>query len=234
MLGPGRYSHSSVARSYGSNFLAFKLVLEIKFCPLLMLANSANEIWIAIERLQQGSLNEKDCKVQSVLGIWEVYFRDGESMESFTHDWSRFVTVGSFGNQRDNEQVLELGKRIGVPLQVEQADWLEDTDEEIDEQELEAHYSFMAKIQEVLPDVILFQLKQPIGNWYQTMMKIMCLTMKDNILRKILTECTDERAALANLIANLTLDTEENKTIFNAINERQTHHMNHETRGVQN
>ncbi|GJY47691.1 hypothetical protein Tco_0436754 [Tanacetum coccineum] len=37
----------------------------------------------------------------------------------------------------------------GVPLQVEQANWLEYTDEEIDEQELEAHYSFMAKIQEV-------------------------------------------------------------------------------------
>ncbi|GKF56969.1 hypothetical protein Tco_0170506, partial [Tanacetum coccineum] len=30
-----------------------------------------------------------------------------------------------------------------------QADWLEDTDEEIDEQELEAHYNYMAKIQEV-------------------------------------------------------------------------------------
>ncbi|GJX33688.1 retrovirus-related pol polyprotein from transposon TNT 1-94 [Tanacetum coccineum] len=39
----------------------------------------------------------------------------------------------------------------GVPLQAEQADWVDDTDEEIDEQELEAHYSFMAKIQEVLP-----------------------------------------------------------------------------------
>ncbi|GJR21648.1 hypothetical protein Tco_0970175 [Tanacetum coccineum] len=39
----------------------------------------------------------------------------------------------------------------GVPLQAEQADWLDDTDEEIDEQELEAHYSFMAKIQVVLP-----------------------------------------------------------------------------------
>ncbi|GJZ43987.1 hypothetical protein Tco_0591242 [Tanacetum coccineum] len=37
----------------------------------------------------------------------------------------------------------------GVPLQAEQADWLVDTDEEIDE-ELEAHYSYMAKIQEVL------------------------------------------------------------------------------------
>nr|GEZ07681.1 hypothetical protein [Tanacetum cinerariifolium] len=34
----------------------------------------------------------------------------------------------------------------GVPLQAEQADWLEDTDGEIDEQELEAHYSYMAKI----------------------------------------------------------------------------------------
>nr|GEV18527.1 reverse transcriptase domain-containing protein [Tanacetum cinerariifolium] len=37
----------------------------------------------------------------------------------------------------------------GVPLQAEQSDWLADTDEEIDEQELEAHYSYMAKIQEV-------------------------------------------------------------------------------------
>nr|GEV51565.1 hypothetical protein [Tanacetum cinerariifolium] len=34
----------------------------------------------------------------------------------------------------------------GVPLQAEQYDWLEDTDEEIDEQELKAHYSYMAKI----------------------------------------------------------------------------------------
>nr|GEW75741.1 reverse transcriptase domain-containing protein [Tanacetum cinerariifolium] len=36
----------------------------------------------------------------------------------------------------------------GVPLQAEQSDWLADTDEEIDGQELEAHYSYMAKIQE--------------------------------------------------------------------------------------
>nr|GEU92175.1 hypothetical protein [Tanacetum cinerariifolium] len=37
----------------------------------------------------------------------------------------------------------------GVPLQAEQYDWLADTDEEIDEQELEAHYNYMEKIQEV-------------------------------------------------------------------------------------
>ncbi|GJR59937.1 retrovirus-related pol polyprotein from transposon TNT 1-94 [Tanacetum coccineum] len=69
----------------------------------------------------------------------------------------------------------------GVPLRAEQTDWLEDTDEEIDKQELEAHYSFMAKIQEVDQNAI---------------------------------ECDDERVALANLIANLTLDTKKNKTIL--------------------
>nr|GFC32561.1 hypothetical protein [Tanacetum cinerariifolium] len=37
----------------------------------------------------------------------------------------------------------------GVPLQAEQYDWLADTDKEVDEQELKAHYSYMAKIQEV-------------------------------------------------------------------------------------
>nr|GEX64970.1 hypothetical protein [Tanacetum cinerariifolium] len=37
----------------------------------------------------------------------------------------------------------------GVPLQAKQYDSLPDTDEEINEQKLEAHYSYMAKIQEV-------------------------------------------------------------------------------------
>nr|GFC47891.1 hypothetical protein [Tanacetum cinerariifolium] len=37
----------------------------------------------------------------------------------------------------------------GVLLQAEQYDWLADTDEEVDKQELEAYYSYMAKIQEV-------------------------------------------------------------------------------------
>ncbi|GJV76302.1 retrotransposon protein, putative, ty1-copia subclass [Tanacetum coccineum] len=37
----------------------------------------------------------------------------------------------------------------GVQFQAKQSDWLAVTDEEIDEQELEAHYSYMEKIQEV-------------------------------------------------------------------------------------
>ncbi|GJU20043.1 hypothetical protein Tco_1153385 [Tanacetum coccineum] len=38
----------------------------------------------------------------------------------------------------------------GIPLSAQQGDWLNDTDEESDKQELEAHYMYMAKIQEVL------------------------------------------------------------------------------------
>nr|GFD25225.1 hypothetical protein [Tanacetum cinerariifolium] len=37
----------------------------------------------------------------------------------------------------------------GVPLQAEQYDWLADTDEEVNDKELEARYNNMAKIQEV-------------------------------------------------------------------------------------
>nr|GEZ49374.1 hypothetical protein [Tanacetum cinerariifolium] len=49
-----------------------------------------------------------------------------------------------------NEKML-LCKQAeqGVPLQVEQSDWLADTDEEINEQELEAYYNYIEKIQEV-------------------------------------------------------------------------------------
>ncbi|GJU29073.1 integrase, catalytic region, zinc finger, CCHC-type containing protein [Tanacetum coccineum] len=130
----------------------------------------------------------------------------------------------------------------GVPLQ---ADWLADTDEEIDEQELEAHYSFMAKIQEVLPgessstEQPLEQVQnhdennvfanerrhseQPesINDTYVLEKDDSNVTPdssnicnNDNQVDQNAAECVDERAALANLIANLTLDTEENKTIL--------------------
>ncbi|GJR13357.1 retrovirus-related pol polyprotein from transposon TNT 1-94 [Tanacetum coccineum] len=103
----------------------------------------------------------------------------------------------------------------GVPLQAEQADWLADTDEEIDEQELEAHYSFMAKIQEVLPEESSSTdkpLEQKDDSNVTPDSSNIC--NNDNQVDQNAAECVDERAALANLIANLTLDTEENKTIL--------------------
>nr|GEY32981.1 hypothetical protein [Tanacetum cinerariifolium] len=40
-----------------------------------------------------------------------------------------------------------------IQLNAEQADWRDDTDDESEDQELEAHYMYMAQIQEVNPDV---------------------------------------------------------------------------------
>nr|GEX87778.1 hypothetical protein [Tanacetum cinerariifolium] len=41
-----------------------------------------------------------------------------------------------------------------IQLNAEQADWKDDTDDESDDQELEAHYMYMAKLQQVSPDVV--------------------------------------------------------------------------------
>ncbi|GJT42837.1 gag-pol polyprotein [Tanacetum coccineum] len=113
----------------------------------------------------------------------------------------------------------------GVPLQAEQADWLADTDEEIDEQELEAHYSFMAKIQEVLPEESS-STEQPLEQKDDSNVTpdSSNICNNDNQVDQNATECDDERVALANLIANLTLDTEENKTILKQLKKAKHNH----------
>ncbi|GJS99385.1 hypothetical protein Tco_0820555 [Tanacetum coccineum] len=45
-------------------------------------------------------------------------------------------------------------EEAGVQLNAEQADWKDDTDDESEEQELEAHYMYMAQLQEVIPDSV--------------------------------------------------------------------------------
>nr|GFB12945.1 hypothetical protein [Tanacetum cinerariifolium] len=44
-------------------------------------------------------------------------------------------------------------EEAGIQLNAEQADWKDDTDDESDDQELEAHYMYMAKLQQVSLDV---------------------------------------------------------------------------------
>nr|GEY13286.1 hypothetical protein [Tanacetum cinerariifolium] len=132
----------------------------------------------------------------------------------------------------------------GVPLQAEQYDWLADMDEEVDEQELEAHYSYMAKIQEVptadssTNSEPVEQVQNDVGynvfaNHLQHSEQFECVSntclveMGDsNVIPDSLDMCEDdiqndqndvesddERVALANLIANLKLDVDENKRI---------------------
>nr|GEX66574.1 importin subunit beta-3-like isoform X1 [Tanacetum cinerariifolium] len=156
---------------------------------------TAQEMWEAIERLQQGeSLNIQDVKINLFWKFGKFTSHDEETMESYytrfyKPEWSRNQRtvnvvgarekVGSPVVQQSGIQCFNCKefrhfakecrklKRVkdsayhkekmllckqaeqGVPLQAEQYDWLADTDEEIDEQELNAHYSYMAKIQEV-------------------------------------------------------------------------------------
>ncbi|GJU23659.1 hypothetical protein Tco_1157001 [Tanacetum coccineum] len=113
----------------------------------------------------------------------------------------------------------------GAPLQAEQADWLEDTDEEIDEQELEAHYSFMAKIQErqhsEQPESIndTHVVEKDDSN---VILDSSNMCDNDNHANQDAEECDDERVVLANLIANLKLDTDENKKIQNQLKKANT------------
>nr|GEZ72336.1 hypothetical protein [Tanacetum cinerariifolium] len=55
------------------------------------------------------------------------------------------VLVKDFAYHKEKMLLCKQAEQ-GVPLQAEQYDWLADTDEEVDEQELEAHYSYMTKI----------------------------------------------------------------------------------------
>ncbi|GJT19605.1 hypothetical protein Tco_0878311 [Tanacetum coccineum] len=52
------------------------------------------------------------------------------------------------------KMLLYKQEEAGIQLSVEQVDWRDDTDDEPDDQELEAHYLYMAQIQEVTPDAV--------------------------------------------------------------------------------
>ncbi|GJS60393.1 copia protein [Tanacetum coccineum] len=55
------------------------------------------------------------------------------------------------GTGYDNQRVVNVA---GARDTVDQADWKDDTDDESDDQELEAHYIYMAQLQEVTPDPV--------------------------------------------------------------------------------
>nr|GFB33348.1 hypothetical protein [Tanacetum cinerariifolium] len=66
----------------------------------------------------------------------------------FAKEYRKPKRVKDFAYHKEKMLLCKQAEQ-GVPLQAEQYDWLEDTDEEVDKQELEAHYSYMEKIQEV-------------------------------------------------------------------------------------
>nr|GEU62665.1 retrovirus-related Pol polyprotein from transposon TNT 1-94 [Tanacetum cinerariifolium] len=109
-----------------------------------------------------------------------------------------------FGNQR-MVNVVGAKENVGsLVMQQSGIQYFNYTDEEIDEQELEAHYSYMEKIQEV-PTADSGTDSEP---------------LEQNDQNDV--ESNDERVALANLIANLKLDVDENKKIQNQLKKANT------------
>ncbi|GJS44791.1 retrovirus-related pol polyprotein from transposon TNT 1-94 [Tanacetum coccineum] len=122
----------------------------------------------------EGLVKEK-TKVITDLKLKEE--KDIDKMISMENQKPKWVKDSTYHKEK---MLLCKQAEKGVQLQAEQSDSLADTDEEINEQEFEAHYSYMEKIQEDDQNDV---------------------------------ECDDERVALANLIANLKHDVDENKKI---------------------
>ncbi|GJV69235.1 hypothetical protein Tco_1484744 [Tanacetum coccineum] len=115
----------------------------------------------------------------------------------------------------------------GIPLSSDQDEWLQDTDEESDEQELEAHYMYMAKIQEVYTDddYNVFANVTKHSEQLKSINDTSLVEKTDsNVTPNSSNTCDNkgkanqnvdepenERVVLASLIANLKLDVDENK-----------------------
>ncbi|GKB27692.1 hypothetical protein Tco_0867093 [Tanacetum coccineum] len=109
------------------------------------------EMWKAIERLKQGeSINVQDLETNLYWDFKKFTSRDGESLESY---YSRYSGSAKSGFSSLNAKGYEHRIKGNAETIMKQADWKDDTDDEPDDQELEAHYMYMTQIQEVTSDV---------------------------------------------------------------------------------
>nr|GFB11899.1 hypothetical protein [Tanacetum cinerariifolium] len=169
---------------------------------------TAQEMWEAIERLQQGS--EGQGHAEELGSHCKVLQKD---LQAYQQQPQNFLKLKEQECEYDSQEKMLLCKQAeqGVPLQAEQYDWLANTNEEIDEKELEVHYSYMAKIQEQSESISNTCLVETDDSNVIPDSPDMCNDDIQNDQNDV--ESDDERVALANLIANLKLDVDENKKI---------------------
>ncbi|GJV79601.1 hypothetical protein Tco_1515471 [Tanacetum coccineum] len=232
MLGPGRYSQ------WRSRFLRYidtkpngeglrKSILSGPYVPSTVLVQAvaategdktistvdacktSNEMWIAIKRLQLGeSLNIQDVKTNLFWEFRKFTSRDGGV--NIVQSGSRNKT----GTHALTARYLCTMQRNAVSQSVLKTTRITRKDDEFKqaEQGIRKHITVSwQRIQEVLPERI--HSTEHHRNRYNNEGKITCFPMKDKHLRQILAEWLMNVLALANLIANLTLDTRNNKTI---------------------
>nr|GEV02163.1 reverse transcriptase [Tanacetum cinerariifolium] len=108
------------------------------------------EMWKEIKWLKQGeSINVQDLETNLYWEFRKLTSRDVESLVSYYSRANPDNTPRiNRGTGYDNQRVVNVA---WARENVEQADWMDDTDDEPEDQELEAHYLYMAHIQEVTP-----------------------------------------------------------------------------------
>nr|GEX94056.1 hypothetical protein [Tanacetum cinerariifolium] len=196
---------------------------------LALIAKYFKKIYKPTNNNLKTSLNFKNKNVDTSLR-----YKNENQTWQFGNQRTETKRVKDYSYHKEKMLMYKQAKK-GVPLQAEQADWLANMDEEIDEQELKAHYNYMAKIQEV-PTVDLGTDTEPLVQvQYDAEYNVFSnekqhskqhesisntcvvekadsnvipnsLDMRDNDIQTD-QNTKDERVALANLTANLKLDT---------------------------
>nr|GEY41911.1 integrase, catalytic region, zinc finger, CCHC-type, peptidase aspartic, catalytic [Tanacetum cinerariifolium] len=103
----------------------------------------------------------KDKKIDKLMALITLSFK---KIYKPTNNNLRTSSNTSRANQDNSPRInrgagydnQSLGNVVGARENVEQADWKDDTDDESEDQELEAYYMYMAQIQEVSPDAADF------------------------------------------------------------------------------
>nr|GEY62204.1 hypothetical protein [Tanacetum cinerariifolium] len=139
---------------------------------------NACEMWKVIERLKHDDEISKDKETDKLIALISLSFkkiykptnknlRTSSNTSRANLDNSPRINRGAgYDNQREcqkpnrvkdaayhrEKMLLCKQEEAGIQLNAEQADWWDDTDDESKDQELEAHYMYMAQIQEVSPD----------------------------------------------------------------------------------
>nr|GEU60403.1 hypothetical protein [Tanacetum cinerariifolium] len=125
---------------------------------------NACKIWKAIERLkQEPAMVTDDDEMSKEKEIDKLMALISLSFKKIYKPTNNNLKTSSNTNRANQDNILRINKGIGYDNQrafnvardrenVAQANWRNDTNDEPKDQELEAHYLYMAQIQKVTPD----------------------------------------------------------------------------------
>nr|GEZ86851.1 hypothetical protein [Tanacetum cinerariifolium] len=135
------------------------LAKQLRKCEKLSKGyNKVNPLTFTSEEDSDPEQAQRDKDMQKNLALIAKYFKkiykpNNNNLRTSSNSRKKNVDTTSRKPKRVKDSVYHKEKMLlckqaekGVLLQAEQYDWLADTNKEIDEQELEAHYSYMAKI----------------------------------------------------------------------------------------